>query len=82
MSVSRTKSIITLELIDIINNTKDIIKILYNKLDYNIKIGNSEEIGRTSKYLLEYENKLKPYEDLLKSINEFNSVTDGLRGGN
>jgi len=28
MSVSRTKGIITLELIDIINNTRDIIKIL------------------------------------------------------
>jgi len=49
MSISRTKRVITLELIDIINNTKDIIKILYNKLDYNIKIGNDDEIGRTSK---------------------------------
>lgn len=82
MSISRTKNIITLELIEIINNTKDIIKILYIKLDYNIKIGNDDEIGRTSKYLLEYENKLKLYEDLLKSINEFNSVTNDQRRGN
>jgi len=79
MSVSRTNSIITLELINMINNTKDITKILYNKLDYNIKTGNSEEIGRTTKYLLEYENKLKLYEHLLKLINEFNFVIDGLR---
>jgi len=80
MSANRTKNIITLELIDLINSTRDIIKILYNKLDYNIKIGNNDEIGRTSKYL--YENKLQLYEDFLKSINEFNSITDGLRRGN
>ena len=31
---------------------------LYNKLDYNIKRENNNEIDRTSKYLLKYENKL------------------------
>jgi len=36
MSVNRTKNIITLELVDLINSARDIIKILYNKLDYNI----------------------------------------------
>jgi len=66
MSVSRTKGIITLELIDIINNTRDIIKLLYNKLDYNIKIRNNDEIYRTSKYILEYENKLKLYVKFVK----------------
>jgi hypothetical protein len=71
MNTSRASRVLLLtELNNFIQETNEIIKILYARLDYYIAKGNDIEINITKIYLLEYENKLSDYKAKVKLLND------------
>jgi hypothetical protein len=71
MNTSRASRVLLLtELNNFIQETNEIIKILYARLDYYIAKGNDIEINITKIYLLEYENKLSDYKANAKLLND------------
>jgi hypothetical protein len=71
MNTSRASRVLLLiELNNFIQETNEIIKILYARLDYYIAKGNDIEINITKIYLLEYKNKLSDYKANAKLLND------------
>jgi hypothetical protein len=71
MNTNRASRVLLLtELNNFIQETNEIIKILYARLDYYIAKGNDIEINITKIYLLEYENKLSDYKAKVKLLND------------
>jgi hypothetical protein len=70
MNTSRASRVLLLIELNFIQETNEIIKILYARLDYYIAKGNDIEINITKIYLLEYENKLSDYKAKVKLLND------------